>query len=157
MFDLDYWLVLHLSTPSHLQPSAPLQPFLIVPLEVSCDNISSHQAAILNMRQEADGFPAFGQKAGEIRRNQPVSGSAAPIFWDTSSIFRIAAHQANVHKSDWARVVISIALFISLRRKPVLFSDSKCSQASVANMSALWHSRRFSAIPAKPNRDSPTL
>jgi hypothetical protein len=41
------------------------------------------------MRQEANGFPAFGQKAGEIRRNQPVSGSAAPIFWGMSSILTV--------------------------------------------------------------------
>jgi len=47
-------------------------------------------AAILNMRQEADGLSAFARKAGQIRRNQPVFGSVAPILPIKRSILRIA-------------------------------------------------------------------
>ena len=43
------------------------------------------------MRQEAGGLSAFARKAGKIRRNQPVSGSAAPVYAGKRSILRIAA------------------------------------------------------------------
>ena len=47
-------------------------------------------AAILNMRQEADGLSALARESGHIRRNQPVSGPAAPISSGKRSILRIA-------------------------------------------------------------------
>ena len=47
-------------------------------------------AAVLNIRQEADGVSAFARKSGKIHRNQPVSGSVAPIFSGKRSILRIA-------------------------------------------------------------------
>jgi hypothetical protein len=58
------------------------------------------KTAILNMRQEADGLSAFARKAGQIRRNQPVFDSVAPILSIKRSILRIAV--VIQHTSDIA-------------------------------------------------------
>ena len=42
------------------------------------------------MRREADGLSALARESGHIRRNQPVSGPAAPISSGKRSILRIA-------------------------------------------------------------------
>ena len=57
-------------------------------------------AAILNMRQEPDGLCAFARKADQTRRNQPVSGSAAPIFSGNRSLLRIAERGAGAVTAD---------------------------------------------------------
>jgi hypothetical protein len=45
------------------------------------------------MKQKADDLPALIENAGEIRHNQPVFGSVAPILANKKSILRIAGRR----------------------------------------------------------------
>jgi len=80
------------------------------------------------MRQEADGLSAFARKADKIRRNQPVSGSVAPIFSGKRSILRIAGQSGSVTLSNF--VMCGIIWRIAIYRE-YIFERAMASTISI--------------------------